>query len=89
MIFKMRSLLIFFYTLLIFLAFIKFDYINPKNTEWLYSHADNAIFQTGWFFFKNDIWRFPLGLNPNYGESFSSSIVFSDSIPLLALFFKL
>jgi len=85
----MRSLLIFFYTLLIFLAFIKFDYINPKNTEWLYSHADNAIFQTGWFFFKNDIWRFPLGLNPNYGESFSSSIVFSDSIPLLALFFKI
>ena len=41
-----------------------------------------------WFFFKNDIWRFPLGSNPNYGIELGSSIVFSDSIPILALIFK-
>ena len=42
-----------------------------------------------WHFFKNDTWRFPLGSNPNYGGEFASSIVFSDSIPILALTFKL
>ena len=39
-------------------------------------------------FFKNDVWRFPLGSNPNYGIELGSSIVFSDSIPILALIFK-
>ncbi len=27
-------------------------------------------------FFKNDIWRFPPGIKPNYGDELSSSIVF-------------
>ena len=31
---------------------------------------------------------FPLGLNPNYGIEISSSIVYSDSIPLLAILLK-
>ncbi len=40
-------------------------------------------------FFKNDIWRFPLGSNPNYGDEFGNSIVFTDLVPIFALFFKL
>ena len=39
-------------------------------------------------FFKNDIWRFPLGSNPNFGDGISNSIIYSDSIPILALLFK-
>ena len=37
---------------------------------------------------KNDFWRFPLGSNPNFGDEFGNSIIFSDSIPILAFFFK-
>jgi hypothetical protein len=44
--------------------------------------------QLGWYFFQNDIWRFPLGSNPNYGEEIASSIVYTDSIPILAFLFK-
>ena len=42
----------------------------------------------GWMFFRNSPWSFPAGLNPTYGLDFSSSIVFSDSIPLMAFLFK-
>jgi hypothetical protein len=42
----------------------------------------------GWEFFRNSAWTWPVGLNPNYGLGFSSSIVFSDSIPLLAILLK-
>ncbi|WP_440939481.1 DUF6311 domain-containing protein [Candidatus Pelagibacter sp.] len=64
------------------------QYINPSNQDWLYN-GDLSIYQIGWKFFRNDIWRFPLGLNPNYGIYNGGSIVFSDSIPLLAFIFKL
>jgi len=42
-----------------------------------------------WKFFKNDIWRFPIGKNPNFGMDIGSGIVFTGSIPILAVFFKL
>ena len=67
-----------------------FDFISITNTQWIH-HTTSDLSQShiGWYFFKNDIWRFPLGSNPNYGDEFGNSIIFSDSIPLLALFFKL
>ena len=64
------------------------EYINPLNQDWLYN-GDLSINQIGWNFFRDDLWRFPLGLNPNYGIYNGGSIVFSDSIPLFALIFKL
>jgi hypothetical protein len=62
--------------------------INFINTKWLFSGNDMSAHQTGWYFFNNDEWRFPLGSNPNYGDGVGNSIVYSDSIPLLAFFFK-
>jgi len=42
------------------------------------AHAASIVFQM-------DHWRFPWGANPNYG---STSVVYTDSIPLVALFMK-
>ncbi len=64
------------------------SYINPLNNTWLYN-GDLSIYQLGWKFFKNDIWRFPLGKNPNFGIYFGGSVVFSDSIPFMAIVFKI
>ena len=59
------------------------------STQWIHHRgSDISLTHMGWFFFKNDLWRFPLGSNPNYGDGIGSSIVFSDSIPILALLFK-
>lgn len=57
------------------------------NTNWLLA-PDPSQRQLGWEFFRHSPWTFPLGLNPNYGLEIGSSIVFSDSVPLLALPFK-
>jgi hypothetical protein len=69
--------------------FIGIENISFKSIEWLYNGEDASLHQSGWYFFKNDVWRFPLGSNPNYGEGFGSSIVYTDSIPFFALIFKL
>ena len=69
------------------LLFIK-DNFNFSNQSWLIN-GDLAQYQLGWKFYRDDIWRFPLGLNPNYGITNSSSIIYSDSIPLFAVFFKI
>ena len=59
-----------------------------QSIKWLHSGNDSTLPQLSWHFFKNDIWRFPLGSNPNYGDGIGSSIVYSDSIPILPLIFK-
>ena len=64
------------------------DNFNFSNQSWLVN-GDLAQYQLGWKFYREDIWRFPLGLNPNYGITNSSSIIYSDSIPLFAIFFKI
>ena len=83
------NFLFFFISFFCLVGVIGIENISFKNTEWLHDGNESAAEQLAWYFFRNDIWRFPLGVNPNYGEELSSSIVFSDSIPILALFFKL
>jgi hypothetical protein len=60
----------------------------PANVAWL-TESDPATFLFGWRYFRDTPWSWPPGLNPNYGLSISSSIVYSDSVPLLALLMKL
>ena len=68
------------------------DNISPFSIKWIHTadkfNRDPSIYQTAWYFFLNDVWRFPLGSNPNYGMGISSSIVISDTIPILSFFFK-
>jgi len=68
--------------------FLGIDNIWFKSTYWLLGMGDPTNAQLGWKFFAEDIWRFPIGKNPKYGLEVSSSIVFSDSIPLFAILFK-
>jgi len=83
------NFLFLFISYLCLVAVVGFDNISFQNTKWLHDGSDSTLPQMGWYFFKNDIWRFPLGSNPNYGLELGSSIVFADSIPILSLFFKI
>ena len=71
----------------LFVYLLGLDFIRFNNYEWLYT-GDLSTYHLGWKYFRNDIWRFPIGLNPNYGIYLNTSIIFSDSIPLFAIFFK-
>jgi len=73
--------------LIAFFAVCGLSILNPQNIAWL-SNLDPAQHYLGWAFFKSSPWSWPPGLNPSYGLEISSSIVFSDSIPLFAFLFK-
>jgi hypothetical protein len=72
-------------TLVAFHFIVGFHVLNPSNITWLLG-GDSAEAYLGWEFFRSGpVTVFPLGASPNFGVGFSSSIVFSDSIPLLAI----
>lgn len=75
----------------LFLALGGLTILSPSNLGWLMRGLlDPPTYQLGWEFFRHTPWmQFPLGANPDYGMALGSSIVFSDSLPLFALPFKL
>jgi|TARA_Y100000310_G_scaffold331040_1_gene403894 hypothetical protein len=82
------NFLFLFISFICIVAVLGIKNISFQSTAWLYGNNDASFMQLGWYFFQNDIWRFPLGSNPNYGEEIASSIVYTDSIPILAFLFK-
>ena len=72
-----------------FFIVVGFEPLNPINAGWILGRLDPTQHYLGWLFYRNSEWTFPIGLNPLFGQDLSSSIVYSDSIPLLAIPFKL
>jgi hypothetical protein len=62
--------------------------IDPRAWRWLLE-GDAAQHFLGWRFFRDEPWQWPPGRLIAYGEAMGSSIVFTDSIPLLAMIGKL
>lgn len=62
--------------------------LAPGNVGWL-ANSDLAQSYLGWAFYRNEPWLWPPGANPAYGLEIASSVYYSDSIPLVAMFFKL
>jgi hypothetical protein len=67
------------------LGFVRID---PTSTSWL-NVGDVAQHYLGWHFFRGEPWTIPFGMNTRYGLDMGSSIVFTDSIPLLAIPLKI
>jgi hypothetical protein len=62
--------------------------IRPTYTNWL-MEGDSAQHYLGWQFFRQaPIVQWPIGANKNFGMEIGSSVVYTDSIPLLAFTFK-
>jgi hypothetical protein len=63
--------------------------INPTNRDWL-MFGDTAQHYLGWEFFRHTpLLQWPIGANYPLGMELSSSIVFTDSIPVAAYIAKL
>lgn len=64
--------------------------LNPTFDSWIFSSGgDLAQHYIGWLFFRDTPWRFPFGLTEGLIHDTAVSCMFTDSIPLLALPFKL
>lgn len=68
-----------------FFLVVGFTPIDPTNAGWILGRLDPTQHYLGWLFYRSGEWTFPVGLNPLFGQDLSSSIVYSDSIPLLAI----
>jgi hypothetical protein len=63
--------------------------LDPHSVNWLLSGGDGMMHYLGWVFYRNSEWAFPIGLSLDYGIDINNSIVFTDSLPLFAVLFKL
>ena len=61
--------------------------LDPSNISWIRG-ADPEQQYVGWLYFRNSPWAFPIGLSPEFGLTLASSIVYTDSTPLMALLLK-
>ena len=64
--------------------------VVPGNINWLMSaRHDWGQHYLGWYFYRNEPWHWPLGQMNNFLYPLGTNIGFTDSIPLLAIFFKI
>lgn len=63
--------------------------LNPAYDAWLLSQGDLTQHYLGWCFYRRGNWTFPIGLTDQLAYPSYSSVIFTDSIPLFAVFFKL
>ena len=63
--------------------------LDFRYTAWLMQGYDPTQHYTGWLFFRNSGWHFPIGLMDNIVYPNKVSVIYTDSIPLFAVPFKL
>lgn len=77
---------------LIFLAIYGVRVLDPTSVDWILNNPspDPAQHYLGWELFRRSPTRLPyIGANYNAVYPFRTSVLFTDSLPLAALFFKL
>ena len=62
--------------------------LDPRSIEWVLEGNDQTTAWLGWQYFRREAWLWPPGLVAGYGMEMGSSIVFTDSIPFVALALK-
>ncbi|MBQ8147528.1 MAG: hypothetical protein IJ040_01930 [Lachnospiraceae bacterium] len=75
---------------LIFILMYGVQRLSFTNIEWIYDiNGDLLQHYLGWELYRNGDWQFPLGLTDTMAYPNSISVLYTDSIPFLAIFFKL
>lgn len=76
--------------LLLYLLMYGVERIIFTNVNWI-NNIGGDILQHyyGWQFYRDGDWQMPLGLTDGMSYPSSISMLYTDSIPLLAIFFKL
>lgn len=72
-----------------FIAIYGINVLNPVYDDWLLGRGDLTQHYLGWCFYRRGNWTFPVGLTDNLAYPSLTSVIFTDSIPGLAVFFKL
>ncbi len=63
--------------------------LDVTYDDWLLTGGDLSQHYLGWCFFRDSGWNFPIGLMDRISYPNQVSVIFTDSIPLFAVLFKL
>jgi hypothetical protein len=75
---------------LFFVHVFGFAILDFTYTDWLMNaEEDTPQHYLGWKLFRNSEWYFPVGLMDNIVYPFKESVMYTDSIPLFAILFKI
>lgn len=74
---------------LIFAGIYGIKILNPFYTEWLLNGGDLTQHYLGWLAFRESDWHFPIGMVDTLAYPNLTSVIFTDSIPICAVIFKL
>lgn len=69
----------------LFYIFYGFRVLNPLYIDWLLLEGDPGQHYLGWALFRNTPFRFNFGLTNALAYPFSTSVIFTDSIPIMAV----
>lgn len=73
----------------IFIACYGIDAVNVTNDGWLLKGGDLMQHYVGWKAYRNSAWHFPIGMTDGLIYPDQTCVIFTDSIPLFAIFFKI
>ncbi len=76
--------------ILCFVATYGFKILNPSYDGWLLK-GDLDLMQhyIGWGHYRNSPWTFPIGLISTLSMPYRMSVIYTDSVPIVALLFKI
>lgn len=63
--------------------------LNPFYTDWLLAGGDPSQHYLGWEFYRRSQWLWPLGMTDQMAYPLETSVIYTDSIPIFAVLFKL
>ncbi len=75
-----------------FLFIFGLEPLRITGDAWIlkgYGGDDIVQHYTGWMFFRNSPWSFPLGKALDLGYPLGTNISYTDSLPIVSIFFKL
>ncbi|MDD5995115.1 MAG: DUF6311 domain-containing protein [Clostridiales bacterium] len=73
----------------LFVAIYGFGVLNVTNDAWLLTGKDLQQHYIGWKYYRDAAWTFPIGCHDGLTHPYMVSVLYTDSIPLFAIFFKL
>lgn len=74
---------------IIFITIYGIDILNVANDSWIMNGGvDFKQHYLGWRFYRNSEWTFPIGMSNGFLYPNEMSIIYTDSIPIIALIFK-
>ena len=74
---------------LIFLFIYGWQVLDVAKISWLLGGVDLTQHYLGWAYFRQAPWQFPFGLMTSVTYPHPLSVIYTDAIPLCAVFFKM